>query len=127
MFIDAILLLKIMSSTFCSLRNERLPLTHSKVDLSSEKEIFVQMNRVASETLMFLFSAISSAKRLYKTLHSRPIPPFIENTRGVNVTLSHRSLTLQRGKYLSELASFLPCGFYGYVNVPPLTFNTRSL
>ena len=55
------------------------------MDLNNENDIFVRMNVVAIEFDILRLSAIISVNLEYNFLHSRPIPPFTENTNGVKV------------------------------------------
>ena len=82
------------------------PRIHNSMDLNNENDIFVRMNVVAIDFDILSFSAIISVNLEYNFLHSRPIPPFTENT-------NHGGI-------------FIPPCTNG-VKVPFSTFNTLAL
>ena len=76
-------------------RNDLEPRKHNRVDRNNEKEILVLMKVAATDTAIPRFSAIISDRRLKNNPPSRPTPPWVEKTRGVNdpfSTSSTRSL-----------------------------------
>ena len=69
-------------------RTDREPHMHKTSDFTKEKLSLVRRKQVASLVVMFLFSAIFSARCLKKAPHSRLIPPKHENTSGVKLPCS---------------------------------------
>ena len=60
-----------------------VPLMQTSADLRSANEVFVLTRALIVDSCSFLFSAMSPQSLLKNCLHSAPIPPWHEKTRGV--------------------------------------------